>query len=370
MVHFNHTYSRNLTTWANMRTSQWKPNYGDMLVCASILRQIKCETRNRVGFGYKLAGHTDRAIIRGSTYLHNHFDFGAANFTLDSIDAPLAIVGLGAQNPTQDITFLDKNDAARSFIARLNEKSESISVRGDFSAEIVERLGGKNIRITGCPSLFYTLSCPRVGVPEMLRYPQRSLGVSLHTTLTDGIFCNSPRRTRQFHGVVLDFVMKNSANVSLFEQGVPVEYNVADRTLSFAERLDCARKIISYIEAEKLFAPHDLIAYMVSVKNVEEWLDKVSVLDAVIGFRFHGNVAALLQGLPCYYYTYDSRIKEFCDLYELPQQDVNDDWTDPVAAMIGYDWNRTNRRIAACFEELKVFYAENGFEMVLGLPAN
>src|SRR5690606_15693580 len=110
--------------------------------------------------------------------------------TLDSIDAPLAIVGLGAQSPTFDPKLLDGHEAAKGFIARLNDKSASISVRGAYTGNVVERLGGKNIRVTGCPSLFYTLGVQPVTVPELLKRPERSLGVSLHTGLMKNIFCS------------------------------------------------------------------------------------------------------------------------------------------------------------------------------------
>lgn len=154
LVHFNHQDRETLTTWPDMRTSSWKPNYGDMLVCASVLRELELEETVRVGFGGTLTAPVSRAIVRGSTYLHGNFNFEAANKTLDSIDAPLAIVGLGAQNPTQDAEFLDNNEQARDFIARLNEKSASISVRGEFTAEVVKRLGGENIRITAARRCF------------------------------------------------------------------------------------------------------------------------------------------------------------------------------------------------------------------------
>ncbi len=365
LIHFNHTLSQYQTTWPDMRTSKWKPNYGDMLVCAAILRQLRLGETVGVGFGHELTRPVDRTIIRGSTYLHGQFDFVAANKTLDSIASPLSIVGLGAQNPTQDVAFLDQNGGARDFISRLNEKSASISVRGDFSAAIVERLGGKQIRVTGCPSMFYTLACPRIEIPRMLYRRERSLGVSLHTGLRKNIFCHAPQRARQLHGVAIAFALENAANVSLFEQGVAREFNIADRLLDFEERFDCAEKTLAEIEASKLFSAYDLISHMVSVKSIEEWLAKARDLDAIIGFRFHGNMVALLQGSPSYYYVYDSRLKEFCDLYGLPQQDVTEDWKDPVIAMLDHDWDRTNTKIASCYRDLREFYKENGFDVVL-----
>ena len=362
LVHFNHTDSNNLTMWPDLRTSSWKPNYGDMLVCASVIRQIEGAAKGvRVGFGYDIKTPVERAIVRGSTYLHKNFDFEAANKTLDSIDAPLAIVGLGAQAPISDPSILDGNEAAKGFISRLNEKSKSISVRGEFSAEVVRRLGGENIRITGCPSLFYTLARHDILVPEMLKLPERSIGVSLHSGLTANIFCHAPKEARAMHGKSMAWAIGNAANVSFFEQGVLLEYDIADHDLPFEQRKDAAQQVIRKINAEALITPERLMAHMVSVKSIEEWLAKARDLDAIIGFRFHGNMVALLQGKPCYYYVYDSRLKEFCELYGLPYQDVTEDWRDPAQAMIEHDWDNANMRMAACFDELKAFYEENGF---------
>lgn len=367
LVHFNHHEGPNMTAWPDMRTSSWKPNYGDMLVCAAILRGVKLPGDvRRVGFGGTFSIPIDRALIRGSTYLHGGFDFAAANKTLDSIDAPVAIVGLGAQNPVADVSFLDRNELARDFVARLNEKSVSISVRGAFSAAVIERLGGKNIRITGCPSLFYSLKCPNVVVPEMLFRKERSLGVSIHTGLTKNIFCHSPQQAKLMHGLAFDFALRNASNISLFEQGVMREYDVADRSLDFQARLNQAKLIHTEIGGDGLFTPFDLLAHIVSVKNIEEWVAKARDVDAIIGFRFHGNMVALMQGTPCYYYVYDSRLAEFAELYGLPWQDVNEEFVNPIDRMLGHDWGKVNASLAKYFEELKAFYEENGFEHRFG----
>ena len=362
LVHFNHSDTGSLTTWPDMRTSAWKPNYGDMLVCVSILRQLMLGKTTRVGFGYVPNVPVSRAIVRGSTYLHRSFDFEAANKTLDALDVPLAIVGLGAQNPEAEVTFLDTHRPAHDFIARLNERSASISVRGAFTAAVVERLGGRNIRVTGCPSMFYTLTTPEVRLPDLLSRPERSIGVSIHSGLTRNIFCRSPEDCRQKHGQAIIWAIENALQVSLFEQGVPLEYDVADRDLAFDDRRAAATDVLRRIGAEGRITPERLMAHMVSVKSIEEWLAKARDLDAIIGFRFHGNMVALLQSRPCMYLTYDSRLDEFCQLYGLPARDVRAPWEDPVAIMLAHDWDDTNRRIAALSSELRAFYAENGLE--------
>ncbi len=367
LVHFNHQEKNGLIGWPDFRISQWKPNYGDMLVCAAILRQIGTYTESvRVRFSDQLKHEVDVAVIRGSTYLHKDFDFDGAIKTIDSIrDAPIVMVGLGAQNPTNDPTYLDKHEKAHEFLKKLAEKSKSISVRGEFTAEVLSRHGIQNVRVTGCPSLFYTLKCPSVHVPEMLFSPQRRLGVSLHTELTTNVFCRSPLPARQLHGQLINFCIRNASNVALYEQGVGLEHNIADRTLAFDERVNAAREVIGRIGAQRYLSPEDLIARMVSVLSVEEWLAKARDHDAMIGFRFHGNMVGLLQGSPCLYYVYDSRLQEFCEIYNLPYEDVESDWKDPVKTILNYDWSRTNAAIANYYTELKQFYTENDVDHLL-----
>jgi polysaccharide pyruvyl transferase WcaK-like protein len=158
------------------------------------------------------------------------------------------------------------------------------------------------------------------------------------------------------------WAIENAANVSFFEQGVLLEYDVADHDLPYEERRAAALEVIKRIDAENTIKPERLMAHMVSVKSIEEWLAKARDLDAIIGFRFHGNMVALLQGKPCYYYVYDSRLTEFCKLYGLPYQDVTEDWRDPAQAMIDHDWDSANARMSGCFDEIKAFYAENWFD--------
>lgn len=305
---------------------------------------------------------TDFGLIRGSTYLHEGFDFSAAIKTLKSIDGNVAIVGLGAQNPTLDIKYLDDCAEAKIFISILNEKSKSISVRGNFSAAVVERLGGKNVRVTGCPSLFYKLESPLVTVPTMLLRKERAVGLSIHTGLSNNVFCRSPSNALKMHSQLLGYALRNSAVVSVFEQGVIDEFWISDRSRDFRRRLECAVAVHERTFGEEFYSPYELIAHMVSVRSLDDWILKSSDLDALIGFRFHGNMIGLLQGIPCFYYTYDSRMKEFCDLYQLPSQDVDKLFSDPFARIISHDWEKANTAFQSCFLELTNFYKENGID--------
>lgn len=367
LVHFNHTGRRGRVGWPEPGSAGWWPNYGDMLVCAALLRMVWTGTVLRVNFGDPKPVRGKRALIRGSTYLHGQFDFAGACRTLDQIDAPLVMLGLGAQHPVADPRFLDGHAGARDFIARLNERGASISVRGAFTAEVVARLGGRDIRVTGCPSLFYSRRRPEIRPPEMLQRPERRLGLSLHSGLTGNLYCRAPEAALRRHGEAIGFALRNAATLALFEQGVPQEYRAADRALGFGARVAAAEAVAARISGgigggAAGITPYDLIARLARVTSIEDWLARAADLDAIFGFRFHGNMVALLQGLPCLHYVYDSRIAEFCTLYGLPAQDVEEEFRDPVAMMLAHDWDGTNRRIAATWEEMQAFLSENGLE--------
>jgi hypothetical protein len=358
LVHFNHSVRDGLVGWPDMNASQWKPNYGDMLVCAAILRQVDASDAVRVGFGERLTQKVDHAVMRGSTYLHNQFDFDGAIRTLESIDAPIACVGLGAQNPDFDPTYLDSNDKARRFVSILAERGASISARGKFSAEVLSRLGAKNIRVTGCPSVFYKNDRTPVSVSPLLELKKR-IGISIHSGLTKNIFCRDPDRTLEFHGAILDYCESAKARYCIFEQGNVIEFKISDQRLGLEERREAAKAFLQRVKRGGKMEPDEVIARFVSVFTIEEWLGKVRDLDAMVGFRFHGNMVGLLQGVPCYYYVYDSRLEEFCALYHLPYSRVENDWVDPVKAIQAFDWSKTNEAIEACRRELLSFYEEN-----------
>lgn len=363
LVHFNDkTLPDGQVAWTTPGTGRRNPNYGDMLVCASLLRHLApAEDVVRVNFGQELSTDVDAAVLRGSTYLNEEFNFGAAIRTLESIDAPIATVGLGAQSTGMDPTFLDDVPEARRFVALLVDRApSSISVRGEFTAAVLERLGARNIRITGCPSMFYALRPAEVSVPPRLESDERRLGVSLHTGLHKGRFCRNVPATRRKHSRAIRFALRSAREVSLFEQGVMLEYIVGDRNRPMAERLEAAARIVERFPAEHGIRPADLVDHLVSVRSVEDWLAKARELDAMIGFRFHGNMVALTQGVPCFYYLYDSRITEFSRVYSLPHLDVEDRWRNPVTAILEHDWEATTKAIRGCFEELVAFYEENG----------
>lgn len=360
LLHFNEQRRADGdASWVEPGTSDKNPNYGDMLVCDAVVRQVADTNTVRLMFGEELQTPVRGAVLRGSTYLSRKYDYERAIRTIESVDAPVAAVGLGAQSPGQDPGFLDDVPEAHRFVKLLAERSTSISARGEFTAAVLERLGATNVRVTGCPSMFHSLGPPRIRIPDTLRDERRSLGVSMKTGVHKNRFCRHPGATIRKHNRALQFALRSAAHVSFFEQGVELEYTAADERRPRSERLEAAAKILERFPPSSTLRPRELVDHMVRITSVGEWLREAARLDAMIGFRFHGNMVGLAQGLPCFYFVYDSRITEFCLLYRLPYLAVEDPWVNPVAAMLEHDWDDTTRAIDRCFRELVTFYEEN-----------
>jgi polysaccharide pyruvyl transferase WcaK-like protein len=83
-------------------------------------------------------------------------------------------------------------------------------------------------------------------------------------------------------------------------------------------------------------------------------------MSAVTGFRLHGNLIALANGVPALYVTYDSRTREFVETLGIPAIDskamdrfsFRREWEKA-------DFDKFERTYAARFGELVAFLEEN-----------
>ena len=76
---------------------------------------------------------------------------------IEKQDAEVVLAGLGAQGEFRDKPkdIVGKlSDKQKRFFKMVSERSKSIGVRGEFTAECLDVLGINNIRIIGCPSAY------------------------------------------------------------------------------------------------------------------------------------------------------------------------------------------------------------------------
>ena len=96
---------------------------------------------------------------------------------------------------------------------------------------------------------------------------------------------------------------------------------------------------------------------------VADYENLVKSKDLVLGYRLHGNLMALANGVPSIYFTYDSRTAEFAETYQIPSFDV---FGDKVFRLEDY-WDQSlfdkyNRAWSETYGEMHRFLTENGVD--------
>jgi polysaccharide pyruvyl transferase WcaK-like protein len=100
--------------------------------------------------------------------------------------------------------------------------------------------------------------------------------------------------------------------------------------------------------------------------SIREWFDWIGSYDLSIGTRFHGNIAALLNGVPAIILTHDSRTRELCEFAAIPNEDVsNIDKLDVHELYEKADFELFEKRYSENYRAYIEFFDRNGIEHCL-----
>lgn len=204
--------------------------------------------------------------------------------------------GAQAYSYDDDIPFIPE---VRRLLDIFRERSKSIGVRGAYTANLLERNGYKDVEITGCPSVHEMV---RRGLRPR-RDPPANPRIALHFTLT-GDYRHEIAALWKF-GAERDalYVLQNETNL--------------------AAMLEDPKKEPEEIPYYADIPPADLKAWMLRRAriwfDVDRWIqDLAAECDVVAGMRFHGNVAAMMAGLPALTLAWDTRTQELCEHHGMP----------------------------------------------------
>lgn len=293
-------------------------NFGDFFVCDATMRIMDYPFKENVQFNVmnyskaaleRLKAEYDFIILRGSTYIWEGYDLGGAADFIEFMDKPVVLFGLGAQAPA----FQNINIAPGTvrFLKAVSERAKSIGVRGQFTADQINRIGVKNLDVLGCP----TFMRKHENHPMKERGKLNKVGVTLSRHAT-GIFANNEFQIRKIHRQLLEDAARGKVSY-IISQGEKEEYGISQKE---ENSKDLVNKILSQLGFEgKNSAVQKLyLNRTVAFSHMEEWEQFSADLDFVIGFRLHGNIVALHQGVPAVFITCDSRVQEIADLWNLP----------------------------------------------------
>ena len=270
----------------------------------------------------------DTLFIPASNFIFQYTDLKDQYNFFSKTKAKIFMFGLGSQ--LRELGPIKLIPSTERFIRLAAERSTSIGVRGEVTADVMRKLGIHNVEVTGCPS--------------MLNMPDHFSVVpdpADPTVVLAGNFTNNARE----HAFSAEAMVRLES--ALFAELVKRNgyYILQNEAHELA-----AMKSLAHVEAlsdqqwwdinriRKLFnlniKDDDWLNFLARRLRIffstVEWKCFMRAVDFSFGTRFHGNVAALLAGRPAYIFCHDYRTLELAQFYKVPHRIV--DATSPIPA--------------------------------------
>jgi hypothetical protein len=235
-------------------------------------------------------------------------------------------------------------------------------VRGAYSAQVLWDIGVRNVRIVGCPTAF------RRNDPDLaITLPPLDTVKDVGVTLRREVSSEYAQDIDRYLSVHRDLIKSMSArfNTVLMAQG-----EVEEKKLVFGTPEQKEEAMVA-LHADPAVAEHyldrdveDLYRRQLFYSDVvSDYETLVRQQDLVLGYRLHGNLMALANGVPSIYFTYDSRTVEFAETFQIPSYNVfsgkefvlEEYWDQAL-------FDRFNRARYRTYREMRAFLDENGID--------
>ena len=224
------------------------------------------------------------------------------------LNIPCVVVGVGWQADYEP-NFEMKNSYDKDVLDFCNavlEKSYSIGVRGEITAEYLRRIGvdSNKIRIIGCPSMFLYGNFLPLKKPVCLTKTTR---ISLSYAGRHAEYFEFLERIKKEYPDYV-YVFQKIYELRLLYAGDPVpkenilnEYYIGTPdSRSFMQN-----KVRMFI-------------------NVPSWIDFLATRDLGVGCCIHGSIASVLAGNPTLVFAFDSRVRELAEYHKISLRKMSD----------------------------------------------
>lgn len=237
---------------------------------------------------------------------------------------PCVVVGVGlARSLHSDRWSFLHDEESVEFVRAILDKSAMIGVRGEITAEYLKQKGfvpEKDFTVIGCPSLYMfgdALPAPK----QTMLTPQSKVTMNFKAGLPETLYRFLREQGDRFaHSV---FITQVIDEIRMLYVGEPYfteenqEKVPADYPMHFAHPMMQQDRIVG-------------------VLDVDAWLSFLREQDFNFGSRIHGNIAAVLAGVPCYIFAGDCRVKELADYHHIPCMTA-DDITEDMDVITQYE---------------------------------
>jgi len=232
---------------------------------------------------------------------------------LERLQLPVLCLGVGAQAAKKRKMNLSAEHQRIWKI--ISERTHSIGVRGEYTASVLNDIGIHNVEIVGCPTLFrhrdphLQLNIKPFADVEKVSFSLRRETSSNYTESVDDFLTLQKKVIRRLAGNFdLMLTAHGESEEKSFYYRDPATIHRATRTLKENGWFDGDDGDMEQMYRSKLF-------FTTVVSHSDEFMRQ---MDFTIGYRVHGVLPALAQGVPGVLLNYDARSAELADTLSVP----------------------------------------------------
>ena len=341
-------------------------NIGDMVVYDSTLKMLNIravegmEVDNPQASDIERYKSYDYIILRASNFVHNEMDWQGALNLLEKVQLPIYALGVGGQSAGSGKYLLTGNNL--KFWKTVSDRSKVVGVRGTFTANILYDNGIKNVEIVGCPSILRSRNRDlSIVKPDVVK----SVAFSIRREVNSS-YSENPRKYLEIQRQFLLAVH------SKFKTTVTIHGEAEEKAFYYRNHLlmDKAREVFlkeGWWTAETEKSMEDIYREkLFFFLKVEDYDDFIKSQDFALGYRVHGILPALANGIPGVIVKYDSRSSELADTHAIPSivLDKTDDIdVDRLLSEVSFD--EFNSIYALRYDKMKFVLEQNGIPHTL-----
>jgi hypothetical protein len=258
----------------------------------------------------------DKIVFPCANFINSDSDFEQLANYLISLKLPVVPVGLGAQAKDTQSDVIPLKKGTEKLIRYMAESSETVGVRGEYTAHVLEKMGIHNVTVLGCPSNLISSG------GELEQAFRRKLSDDVSAVTVNG---HNPWSTDPTMGEIERFLFKfayEHKSDYLAQSHTPLLRMASRRRYmeneAWGKEVDSLYSISGLDVGEKAFREFVERSFYYSM-HVPSWMQRSSFYSLSIGLRLHGNMVAFQAGTPSLWISHDSRTSELIDFMKLPQ---------------------------------------------------
>jgi Polysaccharide pyruvyl transferase len=356
------------------RIQQTGYNTGNLLIGHGLFHGTEAQTKAyHPGFGQmspqQFDEYFDVVFVPSSNFVRNGIDLKAQYDYFSKTKASFFVFGLGSQVKIGEPVQLEPG--TDRFLRLAAERSGSLGVRGAGTAELLLSMGIRNIDIIGCPSLLEFPGHIKAR-PSGTIGPGKRIAVNYSSNVRSHSF--APEMLAALEGALFRRLLKCESYYILQNEEPEIEIlnfmgkgiDANKFPISETSIREALRRIARLFSVDvddndvRRFLTHNMRIFF----KVEEWRTCMQTMDFAIGSRFHGNVAALLAGVPALFLAHDNRTLELCEFFGFPHVRIDPEFTVvPIEELLQLaDYGSFISRFHTVHAQWKTFVARNNME--------